>query len=408
MLLIVLVGTLAAGLVIGVVAAQRLGQAGAAGTAGFTEATQAALLELQQHASADRDAAVRAALEHAAVLHREMVAGQMTAQSEAGRQELENRRDQISDQLETVRVDVRTELAQVRDLVDRLGAMSAQRFGEVTAQLASHAQTTTQLTQTAQQLREALASPKARGQWGERMAEDVLRMAGFVENVNYRKQTAVEGGRSIPDYTFNLPKGHVLYMDVKFPLSAYLRYLDAGNDIERTQHRTTFLKDVRIRVKELAGREYADRERRSVDYVLLFIPNESVNGFIHDSDPELIDDAMRQGVVLCSPLTLFAMLGIVRQAFDNFMIEQTSDEILQLIGAFDQQWRKFNEALDKLGRRIEGTRADYEALAGPRRRQLQRPLDKLDDLRRMRGLAPDPSVSAGADIFELDITERGA
>ena len=60
-----------------------------------------------------------------------------------------------------------------------------------------------------------------RGQWGERMAEDVLRLAGFVENVNYRKQVQIEGGTGRPDYTFELPKGHVLYMDVKFPLAAY-------------------------------------------------------------------------------------------------------------------------------------------------------------------------------------------
>ena len=49
------------------------------------------------------------------------------------------------------------------------------------------------------------------------MAEDVLRLAGFVEHINYEKQTAVEGGRSIPDFTFKLPKDHVLYMDVEVP-----------------------------------------------------------------------------------------------------------------------------------------------------------------------------------------------
>ena len=47
---------------------------------------------------------------------------------------------------------------------------------------------------------------------------------------------------------------------------------------------------------------------------------------------------------MCSPLTLFAFLGVIRQAFDNFMIEQTSDEILGLIGKFGQQWRKYTES----------------------------------------------------------------
>src|SRR3989442_690290 len=78
-------------------------------------------------------------------------------------------------------------------------------------------------------LREALSSSKARGQGGERMAEDVLRLAGLLEGVNYRKQTTIDGaGR--PDYTFLLPNGRVMHMDVKFPLDNYVRHLEAGSD----------------------------------------------------------------------------------------------------------------------------------------------------------------------------------
>ena len=150
----------------------------------------------------------------------------------------------------------------------------------------------------------------------------------------------------LSDYTFTLPKGHAVYMDVKFPLSAYLRYLEAGTDAERQAHRESFLRDVRGGVRELAQRDYASvGDRPSVDYVLLFLPNESVVGFIHEHDPDLVELALGQKVVLCSPLTLFAFLGVIRQAFDNFMIEQTSDEILRLLGRFGQQWGKYKESL---------------------------------------------------------------
>src|SRR5690606_1235134 len=167
-------------------------------------------------------------------------------------QELERRKALIDARLDEVRADLRTELATVRELLGRLDLDSQRSFSALQATLAAHSEATSTLARTTQGLREALASPKARGQWGERMAEDVLRLAGFVEHVNYHKQVAVEGGRSIPDFTFPLPKGHVLYMDVKFPLSAYLRYLEATTDEERRRHRTQFLKDVRLRVGELA------------------------------------------------------------------------------------------------------------------------------------------------------------
>ena len=190
------------------------------------------------------------------------------------------------------------------------------------------------------------------------MAEDVLRLAGFTEHVNYRKQTQVEGGTGRPDFTFDLPKGHVLYMDVKFPLASYLRYLEVGTDAERQAHLKRFLADVRLRVKELAKRDYArEGDRPAVDYVLLFLPNEQLTGFIHEHDPALLDDAMGQRVVMCSPLTLFAFLGVIRQAFDNFMIEQTSDEILALIGKFGQQWQKYTESVEKVKRHFDSVAA---------------------------------------------------
>ena len=90
------------------------------------------------------------------------------------------------------------------------------------------------------------------------------------------------------------PKGHVLFMDVKFPMAAYLSYLDASTEAERSAHRATFVRDVRARVRELAKREYASTDDRpAVDNVLLFVPNETLSAFIHESDDGLIDEAMR-------------------------------------------------------------------------------------------------------------------
>jgi DNA recombination protein RmuC len=292
--------------------------------------------------------------------------------------------------------------------VHQLGQHHATSLRGVEATLAAHAETTAALASTTQSLREALASPKTRGQWGERMAEDVLRLAGFIEHVNYEKQTAVEGSRLLPDFTFPLPKGHVLYMDVKFPLAAYLRYLDAGTDAERSAHRDAFLRDVKLRVRELAAREYQRQgNRATVDYVLMFLPNETVSGFIHEHDPALVDDALGQRVVLCSPLTLFAVLGVIRQAFDNFMVEQTSEEILGVLGGFEQQWQKFAGALDAVGKRLESTQKAYDDLAGTRRRALERPLARLSSLRTDRGIAADPAYAPDADVVPLESGRDG-
>src|SRR5262245_13939804 len=194
------------------------------------DAMALALVELRAQAAAERDAAVHAAIEQAAVLSREQlgaVAQQTRQQSVA---ELGAKQQVIDSRLDQVRVEMRTELEKLSAIVAGMAEQSAERFGQVDQSLRSHAEVTRTLSQSAQALREAMASPTARGQWGERMAEDVLRLAGFVENVNYMKQSQLDGASGRPDFTFPLPKGHELYMDVKVPMAGYLRYLDATSD----------------------------------------------------------------------------------------------------------------------------------------------------------------------------------
>ena len=143
-------------------------------------------------------------------------------------------------------------------------------------------------------------------------------------------------------------------------------------------------------VRELARRDYArESARQSVDYVLMFLPNEQLTGFIHESDPALIDEAMNQRVVMCSPLTLFAFLGVIRQAYDNFVVEQTSDQILALIGKFGVQWVKYNEQLEKVHLKFSQLDRQFDELMGPRRRQLAKPLEQLDAVRRERNVPID-------------------
>lgn len=289
------------------------------------------------------------------------------------------------------RQELRYELDRVTGLVVGLQERQAAQHGEMAARLAEAARSTGELADMARHLREALASPKARGQWGERMAEDVLRLAGFVEGVNYRRQTALRSG-SIPDVTFLLPGGLLLHMDVKFPADNYLRALEATTAAERSAAEVAFARDVRQRIKELNGRGYIE-PGVTVDQVLLFIPNESIFSFVHEQDPTLVDAALRQKVVLCSPFTLFAVLAVIRQAVESVQLEQTSNEVLQCLGTFSEQWDQFTESMELVGRRLVTAQRGFEELAGPRRRQLERQLDRLEDLRRQRGLdAPEGAI----------------
>ena len=241
--------------------------------------------------------------------------------------------------------------------------------------------------QTTNTLKEALASSKIRGQWGERMAEDVLRLAGFIEKINYLKQKTITGAGSRPDFTFLLPRDLKLNMDVKFPLDNYMKFLETSSAIEKEKFQKDFLKDVKSRIREVTTREYINPEQNTVDYVLLFIPNEQIYAFIHQHDSSILDEGIRNRVIFCSPMTLFAILSVVRQAIDNFALEQTSNEILSLFGVFKKQWQEFVKRFDLLGKRIGDVQKEYDEITTTRHRQLEKPLNRIESLREQRDLS---------------------
>jgi DNA recombination protein RmuC len=360
----------------------------------LADAVALAVAQANERAAADRDLAVEAAVRQVMVMSQEKLGAHTKATTEA----LASRQELIDQRLTEVQRGVFEQVQQLSGMVHQIGQLTSEKFGEVDQSLRSHAEVTYALQDTTRGLREALANTNARGQWGERMAEDVLRLAGMLPNVNYTKRTAVSGeGRLIPDFTFLMPDEHVMFMDVKFPIDAYLQYLQAGTEAERGAHRDTFLRAVRGHVRELARRDYARLDQRpAVDNVLMFVPNETIVGFIHEHAPDLVDEALGQRVVLCSPLTLFAFLGVIRQAFDNFRLEQTSKEMLALLGTFSTQWTKYNDQVDRVKKQFDTVAKNFDELAGARRRQLERPLRELEALRVERHVPLD------GELFALD------
>ncbi len=234
------------------------------------------------------------------------------------------------------------------------------------------------LTDTTSKLRQILSSSQARGQWGERMVEDILNFLGLSEGINYTQQE--QSGTDRPDFTFFLPDSKKLNMDVKFPLNHYEKYLSASNKNEKDQEKKSFINDVRNRIKEVAKRSYIDPEGGTVDYVLLFIPNESIYSFLNQEDSSLIDFSLGKKIILCSPITLYAVLSLVRQAVSNFSMEQKAGEMQELVGLFRSQWSQFTAKVESMGKTLNALSNHYEDLKGPRLRELEKPMEKIKEL----------------------------
>ncbi|MBP7528802.1 MAG: DNA recombination protein RmuC, partial [Syntrophorhabdaceae bacterium] len=99
-----------------------------------------------------------------------------------------------------------------------------------------------------------------------------------------------------------------------------------------------------------------------------------------ESDATIMDEALRQKVILCSPFTLYAVLAVIRQTIENVNLERTASEILKLLSEFSKQWKLYKDKFKAMGDRIDAAKKEYDILATTRTNMLERPLRKIDEL----------------------------
>lgn len=285
---------------------------------------------------------------------------------------LKNNKEDLQRQFESMSA----QLLKVSDLVNQAEREKSIHMAKISTLISTANTQTADLIETTSSLKAILANSQARGQLGERIADDILRLAGFIENVNYTKQKSLSNG-SRPDFTFMLPKGLILNMDVKFPIQNYTRMIQSNDKVEKERFSKAFLSDVRACYKELADRAYHSLPE-SVDCVILLIPHEQVFSFLMQEDPSFFDSALAKKTITCSPMTLFAVLAVVRKAIDHFTVEKTSQDILEQIAAFRKQWEMYCQKFQTLGKKIGDLQEEYEILTNTRTRLLDRQLEKLE------------------------------
>ena len=309
-------------------------------------------------------------------------------------------RQALEDQTKNLLQPFEQQMSNLHQEVTKLRDQNTEKFGNVDRAVEG-------LAIQAQALNNVLSSAQGRGNWGERMLEDILSQSGFQRGINYEKQEIlVEGGR--PDYSFFLPPDRVMYLDSKFPLDNYIKYFQAADDNARASYAALFIKNVEDRVKELEKRDYVAQSNRSpLDYVLLFIPNEGVLGFIQQHKPTLVDDAVAKKVVLCSPLTLYAFLGVVRQATDSFHMEQNANEVLSLLQSFSKAWAQYVKYLTEIQKHFDNIQKKLKAVTTGRvMSNLRKPLREIEALAEAREIAGSDQtlaeITQAFDIAESD------
>ncbi len=281
---------------------------------------------------------------------------------------------------ESIKTDLENKRRELKEMVDNtlkeLREAQKERFNlkEVTEQLKLETQN---LKTETTNLRKVLSNNQMRGQFGEQVAENLLRMVGFSKGVDYEVNTKLDTKKTRPDFSIFLPDGTKINVDVKFPYANLQKLSETDDAMLRKEYAKKFETDVKNKITQVTTRDYINPEEKTVDFVILFIPNEMIFSYIYDKLNHVWTDALKKHVILSGPFSFTAILMLVKQAYQNFNYQKNIRKIITHIKTFENEFGKYTEEFVKIGSIIERLSNQYEKVNTTRTRQLQRVMDKI-------------------------------
>lgn len=303
---------------------------------------------------------------------RERMSELLDSRLKLGEQALDAKRDLI---LESVS-NMRKEINQSQERLSVSDEKRLTEFENLRTLIGEHKAITETLQLTTDNLRRILSNNQMRGSFGQEVAEDLLKMAGFVKGQNYSSQEEQTTGKK-PDFTVLLPNGAKINIDVKFPFQALQRLQETEDKEQQKKFLAEFKTDIKKKITEVTTRDYINPEENTVDFVIMFIPNEMIFSFIYEKFDDVWRDAMKQKVILCGPFGFTAILRMVQQSYENFKYQKDLHGIIAHIKTFETEYEKFSAALDTLGDRIKSSEKQFEVVSGVRDRALLKSIDKI-------------------------------
>ncbi len=303
----------------------------------------------------------------------EMASQKLGAEKQDIKTDLENKRSAIEKMIK----DIKEVLEKAEEKIDRSDKDRISSFSQLKQALEDQAKLTKELSSTTESLKRVLSNNQMRGQFGEQVAEDLLKMSGFVKGVDYEsnKEQKISGTR--PDFVIYLPNKVKINVDVKFPYQSLQKMTETNDQATKKELEKAFERDVKEKIKQITGREYINPEGNTVDFVVMFVPNEMIFSYIYEKMNHLWLEAIKQKVVMAGPFSFTAILRLVRQAYDNFRYQKNVQKIINYIKNFEIEFNKYNGEFLKIGERIDSLLKQYNYVNSTRTNQLVRAVDKI-------------------------------
>ncbi len=265
-----------------------------------------------------------------------------------------------------------------------------------------------------------------RGQWGELTLQRLAELAGMVEHCDFSEQQHVstESGAVRPDMIVRMPDRGTIVVDAKTPLDAYLSAIEADDDPGRKLALQRHARNVADRVRQLASKSYWSQFDASPDFVILFIPGDQFLAAAVSENPSLLEDALREKVIIATPTSLVGMLKTIAYGWRQLALDENAEQIRLLAQDMHGRLTTFTGHLARVGRQLDGTVKAFNSAVGSMERKVLPGARKFVDLGvHAKGELEPPTVvetnpreiedrSAASDdespkIASIDVTPSG-
>lgn len=309
---------------------------------------------------------------------------------------LDRSREQILHLVEPVN----QSLKRFEEQVQAIECSRAGAYEGISAQVRALTDLQERVRQSTDQLKTALRSPSQRGRWGEMQLRRVVEAAGMVEYCDFAEQKTLFGETNQrPDLIVRLPNQCQVVVDAKVSLEAYLRSVEAESDTERQRCLKEHASQVKNHIRSLSDKSYWQRLPCSPEFVVAFLPLESLFSAALEQDPALLDFGAERRVLIATPVTLITLLLTVAHGWRQRTLAENIDKIRDAGIELYTRLSKMNEHFVKLGDAIGKTVDTYNQTVGSMERNV------LSSARKFRELRP-ASAEEMKEAIEIEITPR--
>jgi DNA recombination protein RmuC len=255
-----------------------------------------------------------------------------------------------------------TNLSNLESHVQALEQARSQAYGNLESYLQQLNSAHRELQQATTGLNQALRSSTVRGRWGEMQLKRVVELAGMTEHIDFQLQRSAEDGR--PDMVVHLANGGLLPIDAKTPFDAYAAAMEESNEELRLAKWKQHARALRSRVRNLASKRYWEQFERAPEFVILFVPAEPILCAAFEHDAALLEDAVQNRVLICSPVNLLALLKAVAYGWQQQLAFQNTRRIADEGRELLDRFANFLEHLSGLGNRLGSAVESYNKAVG--------------------------------------------